>query len=75
MRHLKMLPGAAAPVAHPVWIERLADVASDQAGIFCPSVERGSYVAAGTTIGRITIGAVRALAPPASCSTCARCRR
>ena len=58
MRHLKMLPGAATPVAHPVWIERLADVASDQAGIFYPSVERGSYVAAGTTIGRITIGAV-----------------
>jgi predicted deacylase len=54
MRHLKMLPGAPAPVEHPVWIDRLADVASEQAGIFYPSVERGSYVAAGTTLGRIT---------------------
>ena len=54
MRHLKMLPGTATPVAHPVWIDRLADVASEHAGIFYPSVERGSYVAAGATIGRIT---------------------
>jgi predicted deacylase len=54
MRHLKMLSGAATPVQSPVWIDRLADVASDQSGIFFPSVERGSYVAAGTTIGRIT---------------------
>ena len=54
MRHLKMLPGAATPVAHPVWIDRLADVASDHSGIFYPAVERGSYVAAGTTIGRVT---------------------
>ena len=54
MRHLKMLPGTPAPVQHPVWIDRLADVASDQSGIFYPAVERGSYVAAGTTVGRVT---------------------
>ena len=54
MRHLKMLPGAPAPVQHPVWIDRLADVASEHSGIFYPSVERGSYVAAGTMIGRVT---------------------
>ena len=54
MKHLKMLPGAATPVQHPVWIDRLADVASEHSGIFYPSVERGSYVATGTTIGRIT---------------------
>ena len=54
MRHLKMLPGSATPVQHPVWIDRLADVASEHSGIFYPSVERGSSVATGTTIGRIT---------------------
>ena len=54
MRHLKMLPGSATPVQSPVWIDRLADVASDHSGIFYPSVERGTYVAAGTTIGRVT---------------------
>src|SRR5438094_4573403 len=34
MRHLKMLPGAPAPVENPVWIERLENVASEQAGVF-----------------------------------------
>jgi predicted deacylase len=68
MRHLKMLPGAAAPVHSPVWIDRLADVASEHSGIFYPGVKRGSYVAAGSTIGRVTdyvgrpLGEVRAVA-------------
>src|SRR5688572_15828374 len=34
MRHLKMLPGAPAPVESPVWLDHLADVAADQSGIF-----------------------------------------
>lgn len=54
MRHLKMLPGTPTAVQHPVWIDRLADVASEQSGIFYPSVERGSFVEAGTLIGRVT---------------------
>jgi predicted deacylase len=54
MRHLKMLPGAAAPVENPVWIDHLADVASDQSGIFYPLVKRGAYVTAGMKLGYVT---------------------
>ena len=54
MRHLKMLPGAAAKVESPVWIERLADVASETSGIFYPLVRRGAYVEAGMKIGYVT---------------------
>ena len=54
MRHLKMLPGAPAPVENPVWIDHLADVASDQSGIFYPLVKRGAYIAAGMKIGYVT---------------------
>ena len=62
MRHLKMLPGPSTPVQHPVWIDRLADVSSEQSGIFYPSVERGNYVEAGATIGRVTDYVGRAIA-------------
>ncbi|MDO8678548.1 MAG: M14 family metallopeptidase [Acidobacteriota bacterium] len=54
MRHLKMLPGAAVPVENPVWIDHLADVASEQGGIFYPLVKRGAYVAAGMKLGYVT---------------------
>lgn len=54
MRHLKMLPGAPSPVERPVWIERLADVASEASGIFYPLVKRGAYVEAGMKIGYVT---------------------
>jgi predicted deacylase len=54
MRHLKMLPGAPAPVANPVWIDHLADVAAEQSGIFYPLVKRGAYVSAGMKIGFVT---------------------
>jgi predicted deacylase len=54
MRHLKMLPGAPAPVENPVWIDHLADVASDQSGIFYPLVKRGAYISAGMKIGYVT---------------------
>ncbi len=54
MRHLKMLPGAATKVENPVWIERLADVASEASGIFYPLVRRGAYVEAGMKIGYVT---------------------
>ena len=54
MRHLKMLPGAPAPVENPVWIDHLADVASEQSGIFYPLVKRGAHVAAGMKLGYVT---------------------
>ena len=54
MHHLKMLPGAATAVENPVWIDHLADVASEQSGIFYPLVKRGAYVGAGMKVGYVT---------------------
>jgi predicted deacylase len=54
MRHLKMLPGVVTPIEHPVWIDHLADVASDQAGIFYPLVRPGTYAEAGMKLGYVT---------------------
>ncbi len=54
MRHLHMLPGTPAPVDHPVWIARLADVTAEQGGVFQPLVRRGDYVETGMRIGRVT---------------------
>jgi predicted deacylase len=54
MRHLKILPGTAAPVEHPVWIEKVVTVSSDHAGIFYPKVDRGDYVETGMRIGTLT---------------------
>jgi predicted deacylase len=54
MRYLKMLPGSPTPVEHPVWIERVSSVLSDQTGIFYPLVRPGSYVQQGMKIGYVT---------------------
>jgi len=54
MRLLKMLPGSPTPVEHPVWIESIQTVTSDQTGIFYPAVSRGEYVAEGMRIGSVT---------------------
>ncbi len=54
MRYLKMLPGAAAPIDHPVWIEKVVSIASEQTGIFYPLVRRGTYVEAGMKVGYVT---------------------
>jgi len=54
MRYLKMLPGAAATVEHPVWIEKVVTLASDQTGIFYPSVKRGTYIEQGMKVGYVT---------------------
>jgi predicted deacylase len=54
MRYLKMLPGTAAPVEHPVWFERVVTLSSDRTGIFYPRVRRGTFVAAGMKIGYVT---------------------
>lgn len=54
MRYLKMLPGDAPFVEHPVWLEKVVTVSGDQSGIFYPLVKRGTYVAAGMQIGYVT---------------------
>ena len=54
MRYLKMLPGLPGFIDHPVWIEKVATVASEQTGIFYPLVRRGTYVEQGMKLGYIT---------------------
>ena len=54
MHYLKMLPGAPIMVEHPVWIEKVLTVASEQTGMFYPSVKRGTYVEQGMKIGYVT---------------------
>jgi predicted deacylase len=54
MRYLKMLDGAPLSVQAPVWIERVASVASDTNGIFYPLVKRGAYVQKGMKVGYVT---------------------
>ncbi|MFL6438105.1 MAG: succinylglutamate desuccinylase/aspartoacylase family protein [Terriglobales bacterium] len=54
MRFLKMLPGRAAAIEHPVWIGKVASVISEVEGIFYASVERGTYVAQGMKLGYVT---------------------
>src|SRR5436190_5238494 len=54
MRYLKMLPGQPAMVEHPVWIEKVVTIASDQTGIFYPAVKRGTYVEQGMKVGYVT---------------------
>ena len=54
MRHLKILPGSATPIEHPVWIEKVVTLSSDHSGIFYPKVDRGDYVEAGMKIGLLT---------------------
>ena len=54
MRYLKMLSGAPLVVEHPVWIEKVITLASEQTGIFYPSVKRGTYVEQGMKIGYVT---------------------
>ncbi len=54
MRYLKMLPGAPAVIEHPVWIEKVVTIASEQTGIFYPLVKRGTYVESGMKVGYVT---------------------
>ncbi len=54
MRYLKMLSGAAKPVEHPVWIEKVAGISSEQTGLFYPLVKRGTYVEQGMKVGYVT---------------------
>jgi predicted deacylase len=54
MRYLKMLPGAPSNIEHPVWIEKISTIASEQTGIFYPLVRRGAYVEQGMKVGYVT---------------------
>ena len=54
MRYLKMLPGAPASIAHPVWIEKVLTITSSETGIFYPLVKRGTYVEQGMKVGYVT---------------------
>jgi len=54
MRYLRMLPGQPETIEHPVWIEKVVTVASEQNGIFYPLVKRGTYVEQGMKIGYVT---------------------
>ncbi len=54
MRYLKMLPGSPTMIEHPVWIEKVVPVVSEQTGIFYPLVRRGTYVQQGMKVGYVT---------------------
>ena len=54
MRYLKMLPGTPAMIEHPVWIEKVVTLASEQTGVFYPLVKRGTYVEQGMKVGYVT---------------------
>src|SRR6266550_3334506 len=54
MRYLTMFPGQPAVVEHPVWIEQVVTITSDQTGIFYPLVKRGTYVEQGMKVGYVT---------------------
>ncbi len=54
MRYLKMLPGAVSAVEHPVWIEKVVTLPSEQTGMFYPQVKRGTYVQQGMRVGYVT---------------------
>jgi uncharacterized protein len=54
MRLLKMLPGTPGRIEHPVWLESVRTVSSEQTGIFHPLVHRGTYVDGGMKVGYVT---------------------
>ncbi|SPE41828.1 Succinylglutamate desuccinylase/aspartoacylase [Candidatus Sulfopaludibacter sp. SbA3] len=53
-RHLKMLPGTAAPVEHPLWLSRVSVMTSELDGVFYPLVGPEAYVSQGMKIGYVT---------------------
>lgn len=54
MRYLKMLPGTVRPIEHPIWIDKVVTLASEQTGVFYPLVKRGTYVEQGMKVGYVT---------------------
>lgn len=64
MRYLHIIEGAPHGVANPVWIDHIAAVTGDAAGIFYPAVDRGQAVARGMKLGTITDFVGKVLAEP-----------
>ena len=62
LRHFGMISGRPADPPVPVWIDKYVVVESPENGLFYPCVEKGSYVAKGRIVGRVTddLGNVRA---------------
>ena len=54
MRYLKLLPGAPTVIEHPVWIEKVLTVTSEQTGMFYSLVKRGTWVEQGMKLGYVT---------------------
>jgi hypothetical protein len=54
LRYLKMLPGGAELVEHPIWLERTEVLRSSVTGTWHPAVKPGQSVAAGTVLGVVT---------------------
>jgi predicted deacylase len=54
MAHLKMTQRSVAPVAKPVWIDKVESLTADRDGMFRPVVNRDAHVAKGAKIGSIT---------------------
>lgn len=54
LRHLKMLPGTAVPVAHPLFLGPISVVTSEHDGVFYPLVEPEAYATRGMTLGYVT---------------------
>jgi hypothetical protein len=54
MRYLKMLPGIPTVIENPVWVERIAQMNSEQTGIFYPLVKPGTYAERGMKVGYVT---------------------
>jgi len=52
--HLKMTATRPTPVARPVWIERIVNLAAEQDGVFHALVDRGAHVTKGMKIGAVT---------------------
>jgi predicted deacylase len=53
-RYLKMLPGPAFPVEHPLWLSHVSTMTSELDGVFYPLVGPEAYVSQGTKIGYVT---------------------
>jgi len=54
MKYLKILPGQSSTIEHPVWIEKVMTLTSDQTGMFYPLVKRGTWVEQGMKLGYVT---------------------
>jgi predicted deacylase len=54
MRHLKMLPGGATPVQHPLWMNGPVVVNSEHDGVFYPLAVPEAHVEKGMRLGYVT---------------------